>query len=96
MFILALLWIVESFEPKATQLFALKVKAKDPAALKPKLEQPADALPASSIELRRRSQGRVCYDVHLPLDRKTDRLSDQILELDPDATVEWEEKKEKK
>ena len=31
-FILALLWIVESFEPKATQLFALKVKAKDPAA----------------------------------------------------------------
>ena len=38
-FILALLWIVESFEPKATQLFLLKVKAKDPAALKPKLEQ---------------------------------------------------------
>ena len=38
-FILALLWIVESFEPKATQLFTLKVKAKDPAALKPKLEQ---------------------------------------------------------
>ncbi len=38
-FILALLWVVESFEPKATQLFALKVKAKDPAALKSKLDQ---------------------------------------------------------
>ena len=32
LFILAVLWVVESFEPKATQLFTLKVKAKDPAA----------------------------------------------------------------
>src|SRR6476646_1549062 len=38
-FILGLLWSVESFEPKATHPFALKVKAKDPAALRPKLEQ---------------------------------------------------------
>src|SRR5882762_7501833 len=37
-FILALLWIVESFEPKVTQLFTLKVKAKDAAAIKPKLD----------------------------------------------------------
>src|SRR5204863_7229652 len=37
-FILALLWVVESFEPKATQLFTLKVKAKDSAAIKPKLD----------------------------------------------------------
>src|SRR5213075_3508780 len=29
LFILSLLWIVESFEPKATQLFTLTVKAKD-------------------------------------------------------------------
>ena len=33
-FILAVLWIVESFEPKATHAFTLKIKAKDPAALK--------------------------------------------------------------
>ena len=37
-FILALLWVVESIEPKATELFTLKVKAKDPAAIKPKLD----------------------------------------------------------
>ena len=94
-FILALLWIVESFEPKATQLFALKVKAKDPAAMKPKLEQ---LLTRYRIphELRITSKEDVCYDVHWPSDRPTDRLSDKILELDPDAAVEWEEKKEKK
>src|SRR5207244_5513339 len=28
-FVLGLLWVVESFEPKATQLFVLKLKAKD-------------------------------------------------------------------
>src|SRR5438876_10295297 len=38
-FILAVLWVVESFEPTARHLFSLKVKAKDPAALKPKIEQ---------------------------------------------------------
>ncbi len=37
-FILALLWVVESIEPKATELFTLKVKAKDPAGVKPKLD----------------------------------------------------------
>src|SRR4029078_9843830 len=38
LFILSLLWTVESFEPEATQLFSLKIKANDSAALKPKLD----------------------------------------------------------
>src|SRR6266853_6294989 len=38
-FVLGLLWLVESFEPKATQLFTLEVKVKEPAAFKPKLEE---------------------------------------------------------
>jgi hypothetical protein len=94
-FILALLWVVESFEPKATQLFALKVKTKDPAAIKPKLD---GLLARRRIEhqLRVASKEDVSYDVHWPLDRQTDSLSDQILAIDPDAAVEWEEKKEKK
>jgi hypothetical protein len=95
LFILALLWVVESFEPKATQLFALKVKAKDPAAMKPKLDHLL-ARYRIDYQLRVASKEDVCYDVHWPLDRRTDRLSAQILELDPDAAVEWEEKKEKK
>ena len=38
------------------------------------------------------------YEVHVPLDKKIDRLSNGILKLDPEnATgVEWEDKKEKK
>jgi uncharacterized membrane protein YhiD involved in acid resistance len=97
LFILGLLWIVESFEPKATQPFLLKVVAKDPAALKPQIEK----LLASyrlAFELRGTTQEELHYEVKMPLSRKGNRLSDVILKLDPtNATaVEWEEKKEKK
>jgi hypothetical protein len=96
-FILALLWIVESFEPQPTQLFTLKVKAKDPAAIKPKL----DALLARyrfEVELRGTSPEELHYEVRMPSKGKTDRLSERILKLDPETVteVEWEEKKEKK
>jgi uncharacterized membrane protein YhiD involved in acid resistance len=96
-FVLALLWIVESFEPKPTQLFTLKVKAKDPAAVKAKLE----ALLARykfEVALRGTGQEESHYEVRMPSEGKTDRLSERILKLDPDnvTEVEWEEKKEKK
>ncbi|HTK28304.1 MAG TPA: DUF4956 domain-containing protein [Vicinamibacterales bacterium] len=95
LFVLALLWIVESFEPTATQLFLLTVKTSDPQAFKPKLD---DLLRRHRLqhELRTTGKAEVCYDVHVPLDRRTDRLSDQILGLDQEAEVKWEEKKEKK
>ena len=97
LFILALLWIVESFEPKATQLFTLKVTAKDPTAVKPKL----DALLKRyrlAFELRGTSKEELHYEVRTPIEGKTDRLSDRIVKLDPEnvTEVEWEEKKEKK
>ena len=38
-FILVVLGIIESFEPKTTLSFELEIKAKDPAALKPKIEE---------------------------------------------------------
>lgn len=94
-FILALLWIVESFEPKATQLFALKIKAKDSISLKPRIEDLLNRRHLS-YELRTSSPGETAYDVHFPIDRKTAHLSDQIVALSEGVAVEWEEKKEKK
>jgi uncharacterized membrane protein YhiD involved in acid resistance len=94
-FMLALLWIIESFEPRATQLFGLTVKAKDPAAIKAGIER---LLVRYRLEhaLRTTSKEELSYDVHLPLDRQTDKLSEQIVHLDSEAAVQWEEKKEKK
>ena len=94
-FFLLLLWVLETFEPKATQLFVLKVKAKEPAAIKPKLEKLL-ARYRLEYEMRAASNEEINYDVRVPVSRKTDRLSEQILEMDPDVSVQWEEKKEKK
>jgi uncharacterized membrane protein YhiD involved in acid resistance len=96
-FILLVLWIVESFEPKAKQLFTLKVKAKNPTQLKPSLER---MLTRNHVkfELRGMSKEELHYEVRLPLDRKADRLTDVILAIDPDnaTAADLEEKKEKK
>jgi Domain of unknown function (DUF4956)/MgtC family len=96
-FILLVLWIVESFEPKALQAFSLKVKAKDPIALRPRIE---DLLTRNRIahELRTESKDELTFEVQVPINRKTDGLSDAILKIDPEKEigVQWEEKKEKK
>ena len=95
-FVLAVLWIVESFEPKATQAFTLRVKARDPATIKADVEQLLGRY-AAPAELRTSSKDEICYEVHLPLEVKTDRVSQRILDLDPaSVSVQWEEKKDKK
>ena len=95
-FVLAVLWIVESFEPRARQAFALKVKAKDPAALKPRIEQ---LLRRHRLEheLRASSPEEIVLEVQVPINRKTDSLSNEILQTNPEnaTSVEWEEKKVK-
>jgi uncharacterized membrane protein YhiD involved in acid resistance len=96
-FILLVLWIVESFEPKAKKLFTLKVKAKDPSALKQRLE---GLLTRNHVkfELRGTSTEELHYEVRIPIDRKADGLTDAILALDRDnaSAAELEEKKDKK
>lgn len=95
-FVLVVLWVVESFEPTATQLFALKIKAKEPAAIKHDVERLL-ARYGARFDLRTSAKDEICYDVHVPIEQKTDRLSQRILDLDPaSVAVQWEEKKEKK
>jgi hypothetical protein len=97
LFILALLWVIESFEPAATQLFMLKVMAKDPAVVKPNLEALLTRY-RLDFELRGTSKEELHYEVRMPVRLKTDRLSERILTLDAANVTEvgWEEKKEKK
>jgi hypothetical protein len=96
-FILLTLWVIESFEPRATQLFTLKVASGDPGRLKPRLEE---LLTQNRVphQLRTASKEELQYEVRWPIDRKTDRLSEAILAIDPhvETAVTWEEKKEKK
>jgi hypothetical protein len=96
LFILAMLWVVESFEPRAHQLFHLKVKGADPTVVKPRIEKLL-ARHHIEFELRIASKDELSYEVEIPMGRKTDRLSNVILALDPEnaTAVEWEEKKTK-
>jgi uncharacterized membrane protein YhiD involved in acid resistance len=96
-FILLVLWVVESFEPKARQAFNLAVKAKDTAKLRPRLEE---VLARNHVryELRGTSAEELHYEVQIPLDHKPDHLTDIICAIDPENTTaaQLDEKKEKK
>jgi uncharacterized membrane protein YhiD involved in acid resistance len=95
-FVLGMLWLIESLEPERRKLFTLRVAAEQPNALRPPLEQ---LLRRQGIdfELRTTSDEEVCYEVQLPLTRRTDRLASAIRNLAPGkpTAVEWEEKKAK-
>ena len=88
--------MIESFE-EGMKRFELRVKAgKDTDTMRPKLEEVLRRYDVK-FELRTSSDEEVCYDVQVPLELKTDRVSNAILKLDPEghASVEWSEKKTK-
>ncbi len=95
-FILGVLWVIESFEPKAKHEFALTVKSKDPTVVKAKLEELLSHNRVN-FELRSATEEQLVYEVKMPIAKKTDHLSEMILKLDPQHVtgVEWDEKKAK-
>jgi len=96
LFILGVLWIVESLEPERLKTFELKVTVADPAALRRDLEQ---LLRRNNVKFELRTAGpkELVYEAHLPLKVPTDRISNAILKLQPNGETEvvWEEKKKK-
>jgi uncharacterized membrane protein YhiD involved in acid resistance len=94
-FLLVLLYILETTEPEAAARFLLKVTAEDVARLRRSIEA---ALRRQKLqyELRSWAAGELHYAVDVPLGRKTDVISNTIVELGKDVSVEWEEMKEKK
>jgi hypothetical protein len=96
-FIVAVLWVIESFEPKPKKTFVLEVKSKDAVNVQPKVEALLRRRRVK-CELRESKPEEFSYHVELPLDLKTDTLSAEILALDEakGTGVEWKtEKKEK-
>ena len=95
-FVLAVLWVVESLEPERRKTFDLKITAPDPGAIRAEVEA---VLRRYDIryELRLAGAKELVYEANLPLDTRTDRVSNAILmiEGDGDKEVEWDEKKKK-
>lgn len=95
-FVLVVLWVIESVEPARRKAFTLTVKSSDPAAVRPQLERLLRRFQAR-FELRTAAAEELSYEVLLPYEQRTDRLSTEIAGLDSSGktSVEWEEKKTK-
>jgi uncharacterized membrane protein YhiD involved in acid resistance len=96
LFILGVLWIIESLEPERRKSFDLKVSAADPSTLRGEIES---ILRRYDIKYELRSAGakELVYQADLPLNTRTDRVANAILLLQPNGETEvaWEEKKKK-
>ena len=96
-FVLGVLLVIESIDPEPYLLFDLAITAKDSASLKESIE---GVLRRRRIpfELRSTSAEEICYEVKLPLDIHTDKVSDALMGLNPAqaVNVKWEHKKDTK
>jgi len=96
LFVLAVLWVVESLEPERRKIFDLKVTTADPTDIRSDVEA---VLRRFGIKYELRSAGtkELVYEADLPLDTRTDRVANAILSLEADGEKEvvWEEKKKK-
>src|SRR5262245_26527651 len=95
-FIGAVLYVVESFEPRARKYFTLEVKAKNANTVQPQVEALMRRRRVK-FELREASPEEFSYEVQLPLELKTDTLSAEIMQLDSNegAAVNWSPEKKK-
>jgi uncharacterized membrane protein YhiD involved in acid resistance len=95
-FVIAVLWILESLEPEARSRFYLKIVAKNAATLRPEIEHALD-YKGVTYELRGSSPDELHYEVTVPFREKIKKLSKLIRSLDGHSgtSVEWEIKKYK-
>lgn len=95
-FIVGMLYVIESFEPSPRKSFTLEMKAKEAEKVQPKVEALLRRRKVK-FELREASPEEISYQVQLPMDVKTDTLSAEIMALDPDkgTAVTWSPEKKK-
>ena len=96
-FLLALLWVIESFEPRALKVFDLKITAENEAeTLRPRIEQVFRRF-RLPFEGRGLTNSELSYEVQMPFDASTDPVSHGIVAVSPktDMGVAWTDKKHK-
>lgn len=96
-FILVALWVLESFEPQARQLYTLTIKMGDDTDGRSKEFDAILNRHNVDFALQTSSDEEVSYEANVPLEVERDRITTALLKLDPDghASVQWAEKKAK-
>jgi hypothetical protein len=96
LFMAALLWVVEYFEPDARQEWELAITTKGAPEFRPKIESVLYGL-GVTFNLLAEGEEMVSYSISAPIDLRTRDVSDTLrLLADCDMEVEWKEKKVKK
>jgi uncharacterized membrane protein YhiD involved in acid resistance len=95
-FVMGVLWLLESFEPPARWRFDLTIATKDAAKLQPDIEK-ALSHRDLTYELRGSSMNELHYEVTVPFEQEIRKLTKLIRSLDRGhgTSIEWEIKKYK-
>jgi uncharacterized membrane protein YhiD involved in acid resistance len=93
-FVLIVLWMVESLERHTYAQFELTIGARSAASVRPSVEHLLSRHHARA-ELRGLAADEITYTVRLPIGMRVDALSDRIMQLAPKSivSVDWDEKK---
>jgi len=91
LFVIAILWILESFEPAAQSRFNLKIETKNAQQLQPEIEI-AMREKGVTFELRGSAHDELVYEVTVPYHTHIGKLTKIIRDLDTQrgTSVEWE------
>jgi uncharacterized membrane protein YhiD involved in acid resistance len=94
MFVIAVLWLLESLEPTARTRFDLKIHSKQALVIQPEIEA-ALGQKGVTFELRGSADDELEYEVTVPYHAQVRKLTRAIRELGAahQAAVEWEIKK---
>ncbi len=98
LFLLGLLWAVESFEPPATRILTVKVKAKDAPGIKGAIERLLRRQGAT-FDVITLAPDELEYQVCWPADLPSAQLSERLSQLGPadelEIELDFKDKKEK-
>jgi len=94
LFVMGVLWLLESLEPVDRALYELKISTKDAMKMRPRVDQVLRKAEVK-FELRGSSPDELTYEVRVPFDKKLGKLTKQIIKLDKDdeTSAEWTSKK---
>jgi hypothetical protein len=94
LFMLMILWIVESRPPKPRIRYRLRIATPEPFKLRPKVEAVllSHHLP---FELRDCKENELDYDTHIPIDQPPEAIASELqkLETESPASFRWKRKK---
>jgi uncharacterized membrane protein YhiD involved in acid resistance len=93
-FVIGVLWLLESLEPAARSRFDLKIVTRHSAKLRPDIERALEQK-GLTYELRGSSPTELHYEVTVPFQQKIRQLTKLITHLEGHhgTSVEWEIKK---